>query len=773
MWINKLIVLLAVTIFLMVTVYNPVSAREIFVDNNDSGADFKLIQEAVNNSYSGDIILVYPGFYNESVDIEIQNVSILSESGNPEDTIVRDFNLSANNTTVSGFRIKEYLTLKGRHTSEFLYPKIENCTIRNNILESGIGTDDCYNSTIEKNIILKSGIDVYGPFDDSNFIISDNLLVDGDIGVSHGPYNCILLNNTLLKGSIGISEGGSHKILGNYISNSTESGITIFESSSKIENNTIVNCTDGIFLIRLTGHNTVYNNTLKSNDRGIYVGDSGGNLFLNNTISENNIGVLLSGSTMDQAGANSVLNNTISDNNIGILLEGDSSENLVANNRIELNKQCGVYVNQVSYEVINQVNYEVPCDGTNWFYNNIFNNKVNFFNDTGNYTYYIAKATNVSVGINSVALNITRNSGTNIVGGPFLGGNYWAKPDGTGFSQNCVDSDGDGICNQPYSITGNDTDYLPLASPPIRCVDWKFNLTEDQITKNESYQVNPAICNNWIVWQDGRNGNNDIYMYNLSTHEETQITTNRSDQYIPNIYGDNVVWNDLSNGNKRTIYMYNISTSTKTQIVTSMSDQWLPAIYKDKIVWVDYRDGKSDIYMYNLSTSKETRITTIESDKFDPDIYGDRIVWKDYRNGSDIYMYDLSTSRETQITPTESAHLEPAIYGDRIVWEDDRNGNLDIYMYNTSTCVETQVTTNESNQADPDLYEDKIVWADYRNGNVDIYMYDLSTKKEIQITTNESNQERPAIYGNRIVWTDNRNGFENPDIYMCTISEKK
>ena len=162
MCVNKLAVILATAVFLIFAVYNPASAREMTVDNSGSGADFQSIREAINNSLSGDLILVYPGFYNESVDIETQNISICSKSENPEDTTIRAFNVSANNTTVSGFSIQEGLILHGPRT-ELWYSKIENCTVKNNILELGIGADECYNSTIEKNVILNSGISISGP----------------------------------------------------------------------------------------------------------------------------------------------------------------------------------------------------------------------------------------------------------------------------------------------------------------------------------------------------------------------------------------------------------------------------------------------------------------------------------------------------------------------------------------------------------------------------------------------------------------------------------
>ena len=79
-----------------------------------------------------------------------------------------------------------------------------------------------------------------------------------------------------------------------------------------------------------------------------------------------------------------------------------------------------------------------------------------------------------------------------------------------------------------------------------------------------------------------RNGNYDIYMYNISTLKETQITTNKSDQINPAIYGNLVVWLDFCNG-ESDIYMYDLSNSKKTQITTDELPQECPAIYRDRI----------------------------------------------------------------------------------------------------------------------------------------------------------------------------------------------
>ena len=292
-------------------------------------------------------------------------------------------------------------------------------------------------------------------------------------------------------------------------------------------------------------------------------------------------------------------------------------------------------------------------------------------------------------------------------------------------------------------------------------------ITKTQITTNKSDQYCPVIYSNRIVWTDDRNGNWDIYIYDLSTKKQIR-TISTSIQWDPAIYGDRVVWVDDRNENWD-IYMCNLSTKKQTRITTDGAWHISPAIYGDKIVWQDDRNGNFDIYMYDLSTSKEKRITTDGSSHEYPAIYGDRIVWMDHSNG-DIYMYDLSTSKETRITTSGSAYC-PDIYGNRIVWSDDRNGNADIYMYDLSTKKETQITNNSSASYDPVIHGDRIAWWDDHNGNQrDIYVYDLVTRQESH-TTDGSGQYYPGIYNDKIVWSDDRNG--NADIYMGTLSESK
>ncbi len=303
------------------------------------------------------------------------------------------------------------------------------------------------------------------------------------------------------------------------------------------------------------------------------------------------------------------------------------------------------------------------------------------------------------------------------------------------------DDDNDGLTDSEETLIG--TDPLNPDTDGDRTI---------QITANGTAS-RPDVSGDRIVWDDYRNGNSDIYMYDISTEIETRITTNTANQYGPAISGDRIAWMDYRNG-PRDIYMYDISTGIETRITTNTADKYTPAISGDRIVWHDYRNGNWDIYMYDISTEIETRITTNTADQYGPAISGDRIVWHDYRNGNyDIYMYDISTEIETRITTNTADQYASAISGGRIVWEDYRNGPPDIYMYDISTGIETSITTNTADQYGPAISGDRIVWMDYRN----IYMYDISTGIETQITTNASYPYYHAISGDRIVWEDGGN----------------
>jgi beta propeller repeat protein len=270
-----------------------------------------------------------------------------------------------------------------------------------------------------------------------------------------------------------------------------------------------------------------------------------------------------------------------------------------------------------------------------------------------------------------------------------------------------------------------------------------YNLTTGNMTYIGHAENDPRVQGDKITWWD--NGN--ITVYNISTSKEIEIVNAST----PTIYGDNVVYvrskydngqpashqNDGSNS----LYLYNLSTNEETQLTPYEHAYFGSSIYGNKIVWtqeneVNSSERSTNISIYDIPTKKVSDISrsgTAAGGK----IYGNIVVWVEYQNGSmnvmDVYMRDIAKHETRQVTFDGNSNI-PDIYGDRIVWEREywigNNFASDIYMCNISTNETTRIT-NSTYASDPAIYDDKIVYTDTRNDpvyqeNRNIYLYNLS-----------------------------------------------
>jgi parallel beta-helix repeat protein len=151
-----------------------------------------------------------------------------------------------------------------------------------------------------------------------------------------------------------------------------------------------------------------------------------------------------------------LLNNIVRDNREYAFLLSNSKDNILSGNQVS-NSGRGIDLSTSEGNKISG-NTIISNSISGIFISSTSNNNVVFDN-------YLNNIYNTDVKEGSVGnvFNTTKTAGHNIVGGQYIGGNFWAKPDGTGFSQTAPDADGDGIADTVYSFSGNEsTDFLPL-----------------------------------------------------------------------------------------------------------------------------------------------------------------------------------------------------------------------------------------------------------------------------------------------------------------------
>ncbi len=140
---------------------------------------------------------------------------------------------------------------------------------------------------------------------------------------------------------------------------------------------------------------------------------------------------------------------------------GEVTDNSISDT--EVNAAVGIrYCHDIIFtknRLTNNRNYAIALDICSdiEIYNNYFENENNAWQGEG---------------CTGVIWNSNKQEGPNIIEGPYIGGNYWATPDGTGFSQTHADTSGDGFCDEAYHFLEGAVDALPLcgATKPVLAV---------------------------------------------------------------------------------------------------------------------------------------------------------------------------------------------------------------------------------------------------------------------------------------------------------------
>jgi PGF-pre-PGF domain-containing protein len=336
-----------------------------------------------------------------------------------------------------------------------------------------------------ENTVIKSKSNTTNVFYASanNTIISGFKIESGEAGVYLGRCSgCTVTNNNLTDNKLGI-----------YLSNSNYNKI--------FKNRAVSNQMYGIQLVSCEGNTLLYNNA-NSNDRGINCLTSNKSTILGNNVSYNNeFGMWIS-----QSNDNTISGNIANESSRGIHLNS-SSRNIFSENIIAFNSISGFF----------------ECAGCH--HNVIFNN-------------YLNNVLNADIDTTDTIWNTTKVSSTNIVGGSYIGGNCWATPTGTGFSETAQDVDKNGIADTPYNIPElNINDYLPLVSKSERLqrinpvANFSINVTNGYTPLDVKFTDLSQNATSWS-WDfgDGNNSTeqNPIHTYSAAGNYTVHLTVSNT-----------------------------------------------------------------------------------------------------------------------------------------------------------------------------------------------------------------------------------------------------
>lgn len=429
---------------------------------------------------------VLPPYYHMNItsDIVLCNGTYTADLVNNEDYFVvidrDDVKLKCNNTILAGEDVP--YTGNGIYSEGRNNITIKGCTLAN--FTKAIATYWSTNTSVYNNTILSyKSQAIKCNYGCTNWNVTGNDIT--------GQWN------TSAWASIDVWSSNDVLIKGNYIHDITHTGfagiIVQFQNDSIIRDNRLIN-TSLCNIICDYSRCQIINNTINSSDNetacGINVdhgnGDTSNTIVANNTVERNgtvciwafnggdNISIygntcylqreqagqqssiwLINSSVLQITGAK-VYNNTLYGGSSLFDMRG-VEDSVIYNNR---------WINFDGHAVHTEHN---SCDNVT-FYNNIFNTTQSYGGD------------NVQ---GNIYFNTTKTLGTNIIGGAYIGGNYWSN---YLFS----DADGDGIGDNAYKVDSTHYDYLPLTNDNCFALDGEktFALSGTYNICNATYVVN-------------------------------------------------------------------------------------------------------------------------------------------------------------------------------------------------------------------------------------------------------------------------------------------
>jgi PKD repeat protein len=355
---------------------------------------------------SSDVIFDGNGFTIDGVDtLAAYGIQIYNASQKPQNITIRNLVLTDWGTGI-GCR-GDSVRIENVHSSSSAYGITLNDANKTRLTANNISFNSYYGVNAE------NFDDIYVEHNEFSDNAQGGLMLQ--LGKSHATVvNNVAKNNTYYGIFVGVTDG---VVSDNIAVNNRGSGFTIRGSNLLISNNSATfNYQHGLDF--LGKDSIIRDNILDDNNRQEGLNSGSGLWIFGDTYKSTNL---------------TITNNSLNRNSGGLEMSG-VYDSRIFHNHIENNSFCGLYL-KLFYN--------------NTIYDNYFRNEQLWWFET-------------TVGTDN-KWNVSKTPGPNIMGGPYIGGNFWESPrTGGDFARFTPDYDGDGFTDSAYSTPKNTYDYLPL-----------------------------------------------------------------------------------------------------------------------------------------------------------------------------------------------------------------------------------------------------------------------------------------------------------------------
>jgi parallel beta-helix repeat protein len=341
----------------------------------------------------------------------------------------------------------------------------QNIVKGNNISDAGCGVKINYgvlDNVIESNVISNTGDAIYIYFGGNNTIRNNSMSSVGSGIYIWGPFN-ILRSNTITNHQFfGLT------VYGDYFqdidtSNTINDKPIYYLMNQKdlvIEPSTFPNV--GYLGLVNSQNITIQGLDLEKNADGVLFVNTTDSAIQNTIVRQNGRGI-----TLLSCQRINVSRNTVSENGFGGIYLSNSNSSTISSNLVTFNVYFGIALIHYSSDNLVYENY-------------VSHNNPNAYDEALKHLGMLNH------------WNTTRKEGNNIVGGSYIGGNYWSDYQG-------VDQNQDGIGDTPYTFETPgyypNTDYLPIVPHTYSWSMFKHDLDRS------GYSTTTAPNTNMTLWR--------------------------------------------------------------------------------------------------------------------------------------------------------------------------------------------------------------------------------------------------------------------------------